>query len=307
MTPNSLSRQTDGSNDDAVVLAFETRWRRALFALRLRQLLVLVVVSAILAVSFYASGFFNTELGNSPLGRIGDFLGRLLPPLAYDSLLEPRGTRGSLLSWFYDPIGWLALLWETLQIALLATIFGSLGGLFLSFLGAQNLSPNGVVYWVSRRIMDIVRTLPDLIVALILVAAFGIGPLPGVIALSIGTAASLGKLFSEANENIDMRQVEAVRATGAGWFKQMRFGVLPQVMANHLSYSLLRLELNVGGAAALGIVGAGGIGMELSRAITYTEFDTWLALLLMIVVLIVAIDLLSETIRHRIIGVERFS
>jgi phosphonate transport system permease protein len=307
MAPGSSLGQTVGSNDDAVVLAFETRWRRALLATRLKQLIAIVVVSTLLVVSFHASGFFSTQLGNNPFARIGDFLGRLLPPLAFEALLEPRGTQGSLASWFYDPVGWLTLLWETFQIALLATIFGTAGGLLLSFLGAQNLAPNGVIYWITRRSMDIIRTLPDLIVALILVAAFGIGPLPGVIALSIGTAASLGKLFSEANENIDMRQVEAVRATGAGWFKQMRFGVLPQVMANHLSYALLRLELNVGGAAALGIVGAGGIGMELARAITYTEFDTWLALLLLIVVLIVAIDMLSEVIRHRIIGAERFS
>jgi phosphonate transport system permease protein len=99
-----------------------------------------------------------------------------------------------------------------------------------------------------------------------------------------------------------MRQVEAIRATGGGWWTQMRFGVLPQVLANHASYALLRLELNVGGAAALGIVGAGGIGIELSRAITFTQFDTYLALLLMIVGLIFVIDILSEDVRHRLLG-----
>jgi len=147
-----------------------------------------------------------------------------------------------------------------------------------------------------------VRTLPDLIVALILVAAFGIGPLAGVIAISLGTTASLGKLFSEANENIDPRPVEAIRAAGGGWWAQMRFGMLPQVLPNHASYALMRLEINVGAAAALGVVGAGGIGIELSRAITWMQFDTYLAILLMIVGLIFFIDLMSEAIRHRLMG-----
>jgi phosphonate transport system permease protein len=155
-----------------------------------------------------------------------------------------------------------------------------------------------------RRTLEIIRTLPDLIVALILVAAFGVGPLPGVIAIAFGTTASLGKLFSEVNETIDWRPVEAIKAAGGGWWAQVRFGVVPQVLPNHASYALMRLEVNVGAAAALGVVGAGGIGIELSRAITYTEFDTYLALLILIVGLIFLIDIGSELVRHNLIGLE---
>jgi phosphonate transport system permease protein len=136
------------------------------------------------------------------------------------------------------------------------------------------------------------------------VAAFGVGPLPGVIAIAFGTTASLGKLFSEVNETIDWRPVEAIKAAGGGWWAQIRYGVVPQVLPTHASYALMRLEVNVGAAAALGVVGAGGIGIELSRAITYTEFDTYLALLILIVGLIFLIDIGSELVRHNLIGLE---
>jgi phosphonate transport system permease protein len=291
--------------DKAFVSAFEHRRRRALTRQRLGQAGVILGVSALLAGSFHVSGFFEGNHGSDPLGRILALFDRMAPDLSAEHLLADRRTKGSLANWYYDLPRWLALLWETVQIAVVATVFGALGGLMTSFIASKNLSPAPWLHWAMRRVLEVIRTLPDLIVALILVAAFGIGPLPGVIAIALGTTASLGKLFSEANENIDPRPVEAVRAAGGGWWAQMRFGVLPQVLPNHASYTLMRLEMNVGAAAALGVVGAGGIGIELSRAITYTEFDTYLALLLMIVALIFVIDLLSEAVRHRLIGLDR--
>ncbi len=290
--------------NDEIVAGFEAYRRRVLRRERVRALAILLGFSALLAISLHVSEVFTAAVGGDPLGRIASFLTLMNPGLRPDALLAPRTAPGSLAAWFYDLPLWLDLLWETMRIAIVATILGVIGALAVSFLAARNLSPHPVVYFVTRRTLEIVRTLPDLILALILVAAFGVGPLPGVIALSIATIGSLGKLFAEANENIDMAQVEAVKASGAGWMTQMRFGVLPQVLANHASYALLRFEGNVGAAAALGIVGAGGIGVELSRAITYTQFDTYFALLLMIIVLIMGIDWLSEQIRHRIIGLE---
>jgi phosphonate transport system permease protein len=207
--------------------------------------------------------------------------------------------------WLYDLDLWLKLLAETVQIAVVATVFGAILALPLSFLAARNLTPAVWIYWTVRRTSELVRTLPDIIVALILVAAFGLGPIPGVIALTLGTTASLTKLFAEANEAADMHQLEALQSAGGNWWQQLRFGLIPQVLPNLASYSLLRLEINVGGAAALGIVGAGGIGVELSRAITFTEFDTYIALLLLIVGLIFVLDLTSEAIRDRLIGAEK--
>ena len=108
-------------------------------------------------------------------------------------------------------------------------------------------------------------------------------------------------LFAEINEEVDPRQLEALDAAGAGLLTRIRFGLIPQVLPNYASYSLLRLEGNVAAAGALGIVGAGGIGLELQRAITYTEFSTYLAILLLLVSVIFVIDLTSEAIRHRLI------
>jgi phosphonate transport system permease protein len=137
---------------------------------------------------------------------------------------------------------------------------------------------------------------------MILASAFGLGPLAGVLTIIISTTGSLGKLFSEAIESVDMRPAEAIRAAGGGMLAQARFGVVPQVLPNIASYWLLRLELNLAVAAALGIVGAGGIGVELQRAISFTEFDTYLAILFMIVGMIFVIDLASQFIRSRLMG-----
>lgn len=281
---------------------FEAKRRAVLVRQRLVNTLVLIGVSALLGVSFYVSDFFGGDHGGDPFARIASLIERMAPDLKAAVLLKDWETSGSLANWYYDFPRWLALLWETMQIAIVATVLGTIGGGFASLLASRNLTPAPWVHWLTRRTLEIVRTLPDLIVALFLVAAFGIGPLAGVIALSLGTTASLGKLFSEANENIDPRPIEAIRAAGGGWWAQMRFGMLPQVLPNHASYALMRLETNVGGAAALGVVGAGGIGIELSRSITWMQFDTYLAILLMIVGLIFVIDLMSEAIRHRLIG-----
>jgi phosphonate transport system permease protein len=302
--PANASGPQFGDARAPVVARFEAHRRAVLLRQRGAQLVTILAVCVLLGASFHVSGFFTTAQGVDPLGRVIDLLGILSPDLRADALLADSSTQGSLASWFYDVPTWAALLWETVQIALVATVFGAAAGFALSLLASANLSPAPWLHWITRRTLEAVRTLPDLIVALILVAAFGVGPLPGVIALSLGTAASLGKLYSEVNETIDPRPVEAVKAAGGGWWAQVRYGVLPQVLPNHASYALLRLEVNVGGAAALGVVGAGGIGTELSRAITYTQFDTWFAILLMTVGVIMAIDLASEAIRHRLIGLE---
>ncbi len=290
---------------EQIVEHFEAERSRQLRRGRFVQLLQVLVITGLFGGAFQASGFFSSYLGDGAIGRIANFLSRLFPHLQPDRLFEDRATSGSLLYWLYDLNLWLKLLAETVQIAIVATVLGAVLALPLSFLAARNLTPARWIYWTVRRTSELVRTLPDIIVALILVAAFGLGPIPGVIALTLGTAASLTKLFAEANEAADMHQLEALQSAGGNWWQQLRFGLIPQVLPNLASYSLLRLEINVGGAAALGIVGAGGIGVELSRAITFTEFDTYFALLLLTVGLIFVFDLTSEAVRDRLIGAEK--
>lgn len=284
------------------VAEFEARRRALLRRQRLQALIGVLVFSAILLISLHRSQFFDSDIGGDPLGRMGDFLVRMAPDLKAEALLADRRTMGSLHSWFYDLPLWLKAAWQTVEMAILATAVGAVLALGASFLCAQNLMPWAPVRFVVRRCLEAIRTLPDLIMALILVAAFGVGPLAGVLTLTISTLGGLGKLFTEINEEVDPRQLEALQAAGAGPLKRIRYGLMPQVLPNYASYALIRLEGNLAGAAALGIVGAGGIGLELQRAITYTEFDTYLAILLIIIGMIFLIDLASEAIRHRLIG-----
>jgi phosphonate transport system permease protein len=287
----------------ATVAAFERERRHMLTRQRTRAAVGLLLFSLVLAVSLNRSGFLSANIGGDPIARIGVFLGRLSPQLRVDSLLLDRRTAGSLASWFYDLPLWLKACWQTFEMAALATAIGAAGAVGASFLCARNLMPVPAVRFVVRRTLEAIRTLPELILALILVAAFGIGPFAGVLALSVSTIGGLGKLFAEINEQVDPRPMEAIEASGANRARQIRFGVLPQVLPAYASYALIRLEGNLAGAAALGIVGAGGIGLELQRAITYTEFDTYLAILLLMVSMIFVIDIVSEQIRHRLIGI----
>ncbi|MFZ4066969.1 MAG: phosphonate ABC transporter, permease protein PhnE [Phenylobacterium sp.] len=288
------------SPDDAIA-NFEVARRQQLRRQWLKSSAGLLIASLLLAAAFHQSQFFTADIGGDPARRILDFLTRLVPDLRGEVLFRGTETPGSLSAWFYDLPRWLDAIRETLEMAALATVFGAIGATLASFLCARNLMPWAPVRFVVRRALEVIRTLPDLVLALILVAAFGAGPTAGVIALTVSTVGSLGKLFAEINEEVDPRQLEALDAAGAGLLTRIRFGLIPQVLPNYASYSLLRLEGNVAAAGALGIVGAGGIGLELQRAITYTEFSTYLAILLLLVAVIFVIDLTSEAIRHRLI------
>ena len=286
---------------DNAIADFEAARRRQLRRQWLKSSAGLLIASLLLAAAFHQSQFFTADIGGDPDRRILDFLSRLVPELRGEVLFRGTETPGSLSAWFYDLPRWLDAIRETLEMAALATVFGAVGATLASFLCARNLMPWAPVRFVVRRALEVIRTLPDLVLALILVAAFGAGPTAGVIALTVSTVGSLGKLFAEINEEVDPRQLEALDAAGAGLLTRIRFGLIPQVLPNYASYSLLRLEGNVAAAGALGIVGAGGIGLELQRAITYTEFSTYLAILLLLVSVIFVIDLTSEAIRHRLI------
>ena len=206
--------------------------------------------------------------------------------------------------WYWGLQRWLRQLGETLLMAYLGTASGFVGGFVLCFLCSRNLVRSGAVRWVVRRYLEICRTVPDIVFALIFVVAFGLGPLPGVLAIAIHTTGALGKLFSEVVESIDMKPVEGIAASGGNWFERIRFAVLPQVLSNFTSYGLLRFEVNVRGATVLGFVGAGGIGEELITAIRKFYYSDVSAILLLVMVCVMAIDLLSERVRHRLLALE---
>ena len=206
------------------------------------------------------------------------------------------------VEWFWGLRRWLRLLGETLLMAYVGTILGATGAFFFCFLAAANVAPNRWLRIAVRRFCELCRTVPELVFALIFVIAFGLGPVGGVLALAIHCVGALGKLFAEVVENIDMKPVEGVTSTGAPWHVAMRYGALPQVMPTFVSYALLRFEINVRGAAVIGFVGAGGIGVDLLEAIRKFYYSDVSAMLVLIVITVSIIDTLTGMVRHRLIG-----
>jgi phosphonate transport system permease protein len=202
------------------------------------------------------------------------------------------------------PIRATKWLGETLLIAYIATLTGVVGALAAAAPASRNLMRRAWVRFAVRRSLEFCRTVPDIVFALIFVAAFGLGALPGVLAIAIHTTGALGKLFTEVGENIDMAPVEGVASTGASWLSQVRFAVTPQVLSNLVSYALLRFEVNVRGATVIGFVGAGGIGQDLIVAIRKFYYSDVSAMLLMIIATVMAIDMLSARLRHRLLAME---
>ncbi|MCW3477510.1 phosphonate ABC transporter, permease protein PhnE [Limobrevibacterium gyesilva] len=231
------------------------------------------------------------------LPRVGEYFHKLLPALQWQHLLDGPKAEGSIAYWFYRLDSWSWLLFETSQMALLATLGGAVLAFALCFPAAANLAPNRLTYVCFRRLLELFRTVPDIVYALILVWAFGVGPLAGIMAIALHTVGALGKLFAEVVENADMRPWEGVRAAGGNWAQGVRYAILPQVVPNFLSYVLLRFEINVRGATVIGFVGAGGIGQELYQVISSNIYDEIGAIIVLIVLVVAVIDLLSEQLR----------
>lgn len=263
-----------------------------------RQTTVGILLFVVLFVGAAIVGKFNPMVLVEGAPKLTEYLARTLPVLAWDSLGR------DLATWFYGLDKWLTLLFETVLMAYLATLMGSAAALLFCFHGSRNLAPGGWSYFSARRVFEFCRTIPDLVFALIFVFAFGLGPLPGILAMAIHSFGAHGKLFAEANENIDMKPVEGLRALGASWVQTMRFAVLPQVMPNYASYVLWRFEINVRTAAVLGFVGAGGIGMELIVAVRSLYYEDISAILILIVLTVTAIDVGCGKMRLRLIGRE---
>jgi phosphonate transport system permease protein len=201
---------------------------------------------------------------------------------------------------FADYKLYISAMWQTVQMALWGTAFAVLIAMPLGLAGARNLSP----IWVQqpvRRLLDILRAVPDLVVGAIFVVAIGLGPFAGVMALAVNTGGVLGKLFSEAVEAIDRAPVEGVRATGARPILEIIWGVLPQVAPLWTSYALYRFEANARSATVLSLIGAGGIGQPLFDSINSFAFEQTSAIVIIIVIAVSLIDLLSQLIRGRLL------
>lgn len=212
---------------------------------------------------------------------------------------------GWLLQLMFPPWhgGWL---WEfshamlqTLAMAFLGTLLATLAAVPLGFLGARNVISQMVFHFGLRRLFDAIRGVDALIWALMFVNVVGLGPFAGVMAIAVSDAGTLAKLFAEAIENVDRRQIDGVRSAGADDLQIMRFGILPQVLPLMLSHALYFFESNTRSATILGVVGAGGIGLQLADRIRVNNWDEVAFILIMVLLTVTLIDRLSKTIRGR--------
>lgn len=214
------------------------------------------------------------------LGQSGTFLARLWPPNLQASKLDLLAT-GMV---------------ESIQIAILATFFGVLLSLPLGLLAARNLMPSWVS-WAARAMIALCRSFHPVIVAILFVKAVGFGALAGILALILASMGFISKLFAEAIEEMNLKQVEAVRATGAGFWSVLAMAVLPQVMARFVGFCAYQLDSNLRNSTMVGIVGGGGIGATLFTAYQRFDYDFVMTILLAIIAIIMVSEIASNWLR----------
>jgi phosphonate transport system permease protein len=283
---------------DQQLAALNDVYSRAVARKRLRIMLgALVFLAALIIASFGAD--VNLKTLFTYFGHFISYFDRLM------TLDSGKRVWTDIPEWLWGWKKWSLLLGETILISYVGTLFGAAVGFVLNFFAAENTSPGPWVRFTIKRLMEFCRTVPDIVFALIFVIAFGLGPMAGVLAITIHSIGALGKQYAEMVENIDMKPVEGLRSTGASWVAAMRFAVLPQVVAGFASYTLLRFEINVRSASVMGFVGAGGIGVELITAIRKFYYSDVSAILLMIILTVFVIDIGTGWIRGRLFGKER--
>lgn len=262
-----------------------TRRKRMYGGLTLAIFVLLMVSGFVLADDRNAGGFWDG------LHRVFDF-----PALVVGEAWDKADQMpGHLVKFFPSLI-------ETINIAAVSTLVGAGFALILSLLSTRGLARFPRLIPVFRRMMDVMRAVPEIVIALVLIFLLGGGPVPAMIAIAFHTAGALGKLFSEVNENASLKPVEGLESVGATWIQRMALGVIPQVAPNYLSYALLRFEINIRASAILGFVGAGGIGYELKNAMSWGQgkFDEAAAIFILLFGAIVFFDQLSSHYRNKL-------
>lgn len=271
------------------------QYEAAIAVRRRRSIYYSLVGMTVILISVYVAEV-RPDVFIKNIGNFFDYFGRLTVLESGQLVLSDPA------EWFWGLKKWSISLFETLLMAYVGTVLGGLGAFALCFAASKNLTSNSTIVFLSRRFLEFSRTVPEIVFALIFVVAFGLGPVAGVLALIIHTMGALGKLFAEVVENIDMKPIEGITASGGNWMARVRFGALPQVWPNFLSNGLLRFEINVRGAAVMGFVGAGGIGQTLLESIRKFYYSDVSAIILMIIASVMIIDAITEKLRHRLIG-----
>lgn len=239
------------------------------------------------------SGFVN----GGP--KIFEFLGQLFPPDFEMDRREIGFGRALFFPLELPRVVWVT--WETILMAITGTWMGGLVALPLSLLAARNVTPAIFIYWVTRIILNANRAIPDIVYALVMVSAVGLGPFAGTLALAIGSIGSMAKVFSEVIESVNRRPVESLEATGAHSWLVFRFGIIPQALPVMASYTILYFEHNVRSATILGLVGAGGIGFVIHEYYQLFQYEKLCSAIILIIVTVSLLDKLSDSIRKRLL------
>jgi len=265
-----------------------------------RRMVVVIIVLAII----FAWGLEGTNASPSRLvegvPNIIDFITRLVPP-SFDLATRTVQVPGFTTDFSITYPGITPYLIETIQMAIIGTSLAIVGSIPFGLLAARNTTPHPTVYHVTRMLLNANRAVPDIIFALIFVAAVGLGPFGGVLALAVGSIGSTAKLYAESIEAIDPQQVLAVRATGARPLHTFIYSVVPQALPMIASYSLLLFEHNIRSATILGLVGAGGVGFIITKYISLFQYRDLMGALILIIIMVALIDRISDRLRKAII------
>jgi phosphonate transport system permease protein len=300
----------------------ERHWQELARQKRLYTVLGGTALLVALAASLWFANDSNSGKFFERLPYLFDFVGDLIPrdatevwralfdlPSPYDDgslkYNYPEG-RLYLFGDVYLP-EYIFKMIETLNIALLSTFIGVLFGFVLAFLAARNMVSNPWLRGFVRRVMELFRAFPEVVLAGFFLAILSLGAIPAIIAVSIHTIGALGKMFFEVIENADMKPDEGLRAVGASWIERVWFGMVPQVMPNFMSYFLMRFEINVRASTIIGAVGGGGIGELLRLSISQGHEAKTLAIISLLLLTIIAVDQLSAWLRARLIGDQHLS
>lgn len=246
-----------------------------------RQLAQVGVLLAVVLVACGYVGLFDASTLINGLPAIATLAGEAMPPD------------------FSNAAQWVKPLIDTLAMSIAGTAIAVIFSLFVAFIAARNTAPHPLVFAVARVLLNALRSVPELIMGIIFVAAVGFGALPGVLALGLHSIGMVGKFFAEAIEHVDEAPVEAARAAGATPLQVLIHAVLPQVLPQFADVAIYRWEYNFRASTVMGMVGAGGIGFELMGSLRIMQYQEVAAILLVILVMVTLVDALSGALRKR--------
>ena len=247
---------------------------------RYKLLMQLVAVAGVVIASCIFVGLFDMQRLARGLPALFELMRNMLPPN------------------FGDWQDWLKPLADTLAMSIAGTAMAVIVSIPLAFLSARNTTPNRSVYYFVRNLLNFLRTVPELIMGIIFVAAVGFGPLAGVLAVGLHSIGMVGKFFAESVEHADPAPIEAVRATGASPLQVILHGVAPQVLPQFLDVSIYRWEYNFRASTVMGLVGAGGIGFELIGSLRILQYQEVFAILLVILAMVMLVDGIGSRLRR---------